>query len=154
VVKARALVEVARYFKWPEPKGAPRPFLITVVGKSPFGSKLDAYARGKTVNYRPIEVHYVMRAPDIPTCDLVFICRSEGRNAGEIMDWVRGKGVVTVADDEDLQYRGIMVNLLIKTGLLKIFMNLQVIQAEKVGVSSQLLGYATLIEHGRPAKGQ
>jgi hypothetical protein len=115
---------------------------------------LDTYARGRTVQARHIEVRYVTRAAEIPPCDLVFLCRSENRNAGEILDWVKGKAVVTVADDEDLQYRGVMVNLLIKAGLLKIYINLPAIQAEKVGVSSQLLGYARLIEPGRPAQGQ
>ncbi len=146
VIKARALVELSPYFKGPETRDTGRPYLIAVVGRSPFGSKLDAYARTRTVQGRRIEVRYVVRASEIQSCDLLFLCRSERRNAGEILDWAKGKGVVTVSDDEDLITRGVMVDLLIEGDRLKIYVNPQAAAVEKFAVSSQLLRMAKLVE--------
>jgi len=139
IIKAQALVELSPYFKWPEPKDPSHTFLIAVVGKSPFGTKLDTYARSRTIQGRRLEIRYVARVWDVPTCDLAFICRSERRYAGEILDWVRGKGILTVSDDEALLKKGVMVDLLIESGLLKLYLNAQAVAAEKLSVSSQLL---------------
>ena len=146
VLKAQALVELSPYFRWPDPPEPGRPFIILVVGKSMFDSKLDTYARTRTIQGRKIEVRYVSRRADLAPCDLLFICRSERRNAGEILDWARGKGVLTVADDEDLLKRGVIVDLLTESGLLRLYLNARVAAAEHFVVGSQLLRLARPVE--------
>jgi len=147
VLKAQALVELSPYFKWPDTRDANRSFVIVVVGGSPFGAKLDTYARGRTVQGRKIEVLYAARTAAIPPCDLVFICRSERRSAGEILDWARGRGVLTVADDESLLKKGVMVDLLAEANLLKLYVNPASAAAEKFVISSQLLRLAKIVDN-------
>jgi len=146
VLKAQALVELTPFFRWPDPRDAGRPFTILVVGRSMFESKLDTYARTRTVQGRRIEVRYVSRRSDLFPCDLLFICRSERRSAGEILEWARGKGVLTVADDEDLLKRGVMVDLLTESGLLRLYLNARVATAEHFVVGSQLLRLARPVD--------
>jgi hypothetical protein len=146
VLKAQALVELSPYFKWPEQRDAGRIFTIAVVGRSPFGPKLDAYARSRTIQGRRIGLHYVQRSSELAPCDLIFICRSERKNAGEILDWARGKGILTVSDDPELLTRGVMVDLVADGGTLKLYVNQAVAVSEKFIVSSRLLGLAKLVD--------
>ena len=146
VLKAQALVELAPFFKRPERRDPGQAFAIAVLGKSPFGPTLDNYAKNRTVQGRPIVIHYVARPSELPLCDLIFICRSERRTAPEILNWARGRGVLTVSDDEDLLYKGIMVGLIPEAGFLKIFVNARRGYDEKFVISSQLLHLAKIID--------
>ena len=146
VLKAQALVELSPYFTWPETPPPGRAFVIAVVGKSPFGAKLDAYAKGRTVQNRAIEILYVSGAAPLPPCNLVFICHSERHRAGEILERARGRGVLTVADDEELLGRGVMVDLLAEGGLLRLYVNPAAAVSEKFAIRSQLLRLAKIVD--------
>lgn len=146
VLKAQALVELSPYIKWPEQRDAGHPFTIAVVGHSPFGAKLDTYARARTIQSRKIDLVYVHKPSELPPCDLVFICRSERKNIGEILDWARGRGVLTVTDDPDLLTRGVMVDLVAEGGTLKLYVNTGAAVAEKFVISSRLLGLAKIVD--------
>lgn len=139
VVKAAALVELCSYFKWPEPQDAGRSLVVAVVGRSPFGRNLDTYALGRKVQNRKVEVVYVPRPAGLPPCNVVFICQSERQNLASILEWARGRFVLTVADDGELLKKGIMVDLLVKERRLKIYVNPAVVAAEKLGIHSELM---------------
>lgn len=143
--KAQALVELPSYFRRPGARPAGRNFTIVVVGRSPFGPRLDAYAQGSTYHGGKIEVRYVDRASEIPPCDVLFICRSERRAAAEILEAVRNRGVLTVADDEELLKRGVMVDILAEGGYLKIYLNKDAATAESFEIRSQLLALAKIV---------
>ena len=101
------------------------------MGRSPFGRNLDAYILRKKVQERKIEVLYVPRAAGLPPCNVLFLCQSEHQNAGAVLDWARGRGVLTVADDEGLLKKGLMVGLTVKDSRLKIFVNTAAVATEK-----------------------
>lgn len=144
--KAQALVELASYFRLPGTRVPARDFTIVVLGRSPFGTTLDTYAQGSTYHGRRIDVRYVERVADLPPCDVVFICRSERRSAGDILDALRGRGVLTVADDEELLRRGVMVDILAESGYLRIYLNKEAAYAEAFEIKSQLLRLARSVE--------
>ena len=146
VLKAQALVELSPFFTWSEPRDPDQHFIIVVVGKSPFGASLDAYARRRAIRGRRIEIRYAQKVSEVRPCDLVFICRSERRNAAEILDWARGKGVLTVADDEELLKSGIVVDLLAESGLLRLYVDPAAASMAKLAVSSQLLRIARIVD--------
>jgi hypothetical protein len=145
-LKAEALVYLGDYFKCQESRDAGPDFVIAVVGKSPFGSKLDEAARGRNVAGRRIGVVYATRPTDLKGCDLVFICRSERNRAPWILDWARGRCVITVSDDEELLRKGVMVELLVEGGLMKLHVNKGAATSEGLSVSAQLLKIVHLVD--------
>jgi len=146
ILKAQALIELSPYFRWPEASGTSQAFTITVVGKSPFGTNLEDYARSRTVQGRKIEIQYSSKASELGACQLVFICRSERMTAGRILEWAKGRSVLTVSDDEELLRKGVMVGLIAEGGFLRLYVNPHLASLEKFTISSQLLRLAKILD--------
>jgi hypothetical protein len=144
-LKAQFLVEILPYVQWrAEPADNTRPFVLGVLGRSPFGSHLNDYARGRTVRRRPIQVRYGDRIQDLSGCDAVFICRSESSGIAEIVAWTRGRRVLTVADGERGVREGVMLCFLMDGQFIRLFANPEAAAVEGVVFSSQLLRIARM----------
>ncbi|HLO66631.1 MAG TPA: YfiR family protein [Holophaga sp.] len=142
--KAQFLVDMAVYFRWPEGREAKGPFVVAVLGRSPFGARLDALVRARTHQGRPMKVAYAARLADLGPCDMVFICRSERRNGAEILEWAKGRGLLTVAEDRELVDRGAMVGLILDAERLRMHLNLKALEGEGMGASAQLMRLAVI----------
>ncbi|GLH70581.1 hypothetical protein GETHPA_21140 [Geothrix rubra] len=151
-LKAQFLVELLPYVQWrPEPAGSGKPLVIGVLGRSPFGTHLNDYARGRTVRQRPIQIRYGERIQDLAGCDVVFICRSESSGIAGIVAWTRGRRVLTVADDERGAREGVMLCFLMDGQFVRLFANPEAAAAEGLVFSSQLLRIARMPGTSRSA---
>jgi len=142
--KAQFLVDMAVYFRWPEGRDAKGPFVVAVLGRSPFGARLDTLLRGRTLQGRPMKVAYAARLADLGACDMVFLCRSERRSGPEILEWAKGRGLLTVVEDRELMERGAMVGLILDGERLRMHLNLKALEAEGMGASAQLMRLAVI----------
>lgn len=144
-LKAQFLVELLPYVQWrPEPAGPGQPLVIGVLGRSPFGTHLNDYARGRTVRQRPIQVKYGDRIQDLAGCEVVFICRSEASSLAGIVAWTRGRRILTVADDERGMRLGVMLCFLTDGQFVRLFANPEAAATEGLLFSSQLLRIARM----------
>ena len=151
-LKAQFLVEILPYVQLrSEPAGDTRPFVIGVLGRSPFGSHLNDYARGRSVRHRPLQIRYGDRIQDLSGCDAVFICRSESSGIPAIVAWTRGRHVLTVADDERGIRQGVMLCFLMEGQFVRLFANPEAAAAEGLVFSSQLLRVARMPGASRTA---
>lgn len=151
-LKAQFLVEILPYVQWrPDPVGEGRPMVIGVLGRSPFGTYLNDYARGRTVRRRPILIRYGERIQDLAGCDVVFICRSESSGMAGIVAWTRGRRILTVADDERGIRQGVMLCFLMDGQFVRLFANPEAAVAEGLVFSSQLLRIARMPGTSRSA---
>lgn len=144
-LKAQFLVEILPYVQWrTEPAGNSRPFVIGVLGRSPFGTHLNDYARGRSVRHRPLQVRYGDRIQDLSGCDAVFICRSESSGIPAIVAWTHGRRMLTVADDERGIRQGVMLCFLMEGQFVRLLANPEAAAAEGLAFSSQLLRVARM----------
>lgn len=144
-LKAQFLVELLPYVQWrPEPAGTGQPLVIGVLGRSPFGTHLNDYARGRSVRQRPIQIKYGDRIQDLAGCEVVFICRSESSGIAGIVAWTRGRRILTVADDERGIRQGVMLCFLTDGQFVRLFANPEAAAAEGLVFSSQLLRIARM----------
>lgn len=151
-LKAQILVELLSYVQWPvgvDPDG--RAFDIVVVGKSPFGTYLDDYARTRTFHQRPIRVRYLAKGGDLSPCSLVFLCRSEGGRVDAVSAWARHHHVLTVADDEALLRRDVMVHLVMERNYVRLAVNPDSVSAAGLTLSSRLLRNARILPSSHAA---
>jgi hypothetical protein len=145
-IKARMLVELLSYVQWPaDSDPAKRAVDIVVVGKSPFGAHLDNYARIRALERRPVRIRYLAKAGDPGSCAAVFVCRSEVGRADALMAWARSHQVLTVADDEAMARRGVMVNLLMERQYVRLAVNANALSAAGISLSSRLLRNARML---------
>jgi hypothetical protein len=144
-VKARFLLQFPEFVSWPPSTGqdeASRPFVILVLGDSPFGGYLDAAARGRKVQGRPVEVRYARDLAAIEGCQMVFVCASERGHLAAILPRAGARGALTIADTDGFAERGVMINLVIESNLPRFEINRASAKAAGLSLSAQILGLA------------
>ena len=143
-VKAVFLFNFAQFVDWP-PKAFPEaqtPLVIGVLGEDPFGTYLDETVRGEKVNNRPLVVQRYRRTGDIKTCHVLFINRSETDRLEQILASLRGRNILTVGDTDDFAQRGGMIQLVTEKNKIRMRINLEVVKAANLTISSKLLRVA------------
>lgn len=153
-IKARILHSIGGYITWPATqKGANRPFVIGVLGESPFEHFLDEMGRGKVIQNRPASVTYIrsLNPSAIQGCDILFICESEMDRLADILRVCRGKSILTVSDSQGFAEKGVMINFVV-TGVDYIGFEVNKRAAKGVGleISSAILASprTRIIEEG------
>jgi len=109
--KVVLLDKLTRFVDWPSPAAPGQPFVLAVVGRTPFGDELDSYFATRRVKNRPVVVQYFRDAAELGPCDLLFICASEKPRLAATLARVRGRAVLTLADTEGFAQAGVMVAL-------------------------------------------
>lgn len=144
-IKARFLLQFPEFISWPPGCGLrdpSQPFIILVLGDSPFGSALDQAAAGRKVQGHPVEIRYSSDLAAIEGCHMVFICASEKRRLDTILTRTAARPVLTVADTEGAAGRGAMINLVIESNLPRFNINRASARVAGLSLSAQLLGLA------------
>lgn len=150
-LKAQFLIELPYYFSPPKTKKAAQTFFdIVVLGDSPFRGELEAYAKGREIQDRSFRIRYARHVPEGQNCDLLFICASEAPRARALVAWCHAKGILVVAEGEQMANQGVMVNLLVEGPRLRVGLNQRVLQEEGFAISSQLLKVARILVPPKP----
>jgi len=110
IAKVALMEKITAYVDWPQGT-ADRPFLLGVVGRTPFGDELDNHFQGKNLKGRAVRIRYFKGPEDIGPCDLLFVCASERDRLGSVLAKVRGRPVLTMADTSNFAGAGVMINL-------------------------------------------
>ena len=144
-LKAQFIIELASFLQFPRPKDAASPFVIVVLGESPFHGELENYAKGRLIQGRPIRIRYLPHVPVGQDCDLLFICRSESARARAIVAWCRSRAILTVAEGDQLAAQGVMVNLLVEGTYLRLGLNQRALEEEGFAIGAQVLKVARVL---------
>lgn len=144
--KARLMLMVLPYIQWScEANWKEGAFVIAVLGDSPFGYQLDERARSLTIHHRPIKIRYITRVREAEGCQALFICSSEARRLDSIFAWTRGREILTLSDDPALAKRGVMLNLLLEEGYVRLVVNPEVAQGAGLTLGSRLMSLSRII---------
>lgn len=123
-LKVVLLDKLTRFVTWPQAEGASRPFLIGVLGRTPFGDELDAYFAHHAIKGRPVDVRYYRDLSEVDGCDILFVCASERPRLSAVLAKVRGKAILTVGDAEGFAQAGVMVGIVREQSRLTFEVNL------------------------------
>ena len=91
-LKAAFLFNFAKFVEWPA-NAFPEtnsPFVIGVLGDSPFGNELEQTVGGKYINSHPITLQSFRDAAEATNCHLLFISTSEQKRLAEIVPLLHG----------------------------------------------------------------
>lgn len=144
-VKARFLLQFPEFVSWPTSSGLDdpeKPFVILVLGDSPFGTKLDELAASRKIQGHPVQIRYAKDPAALDACQMVFICGSERRLLDLLVARAAAHSVLTVADSEGFGERGVMINLVIESNLPRFEINRSAAKGVGLAFNAQLLGLA------------
>jgi hypothetical protein len=149
-VKAVFLFNFAQFVEWPARAfpGPQAPFIIGVLGQDPFGSELDAVARGETVDKRSLVIQRYRNISELHDCNILFIARSEMGELPKILEALKGRSILTVSDADEGDQSGIMIRLLTRSNRIRLRIDVGAARAGNLVISSKLLRPAEIVGGG------
>jgi hypothetical protein len=143
-VKAAFLYNFAKFVEWPPSSfsGAPAPLRICILGQDPFGQELRSITNEKMVNGRKLEVSQVADLQQARSCHILFIASSERTSMKQILEGLRGAGVLTVADTKGFTDQGGMINFVLENDRVQFEVNRKTAEQAGLKISSKLLSIA------------
>ncbi len=147
-IKANMLWNIAKFVRWPDgafdkTRGQ---LVFTILGEDPLAEALAVTLSTKTINGRPVFVHFARRAQDAAGSQILYIAASEHGRIDEVLKAIDGSWMLTVADSSGFAVRGGMVDFALE--LDKVRFEINQVRAEKAGlkISAKLLALAHVVE--------
>ncbi len=145
-IKAAFLYNFTKFTEWPAGSflDSTAPLDVCVFGEDPFGGALESIA-GKTIRGRRIAVHRVTSSEAAAACHLLFISASEATRLAGILESLRGRPVLTIAEMPGFARSGGIINL--KTNpddRIRFEINVGIAKRAGLRLSSKLLDLAEI----------
>jgi hypothetical protein len=146
-IKAAFLYNFARFIEWPTEsfKGEGEPLVVGVLGDDPFGSILDQSLNGKSINGRQLTIKRLKWGQNLRDCQLLFICASEKKRLAQILDSLKGVGVVTISDLNNFCQQGGLIGFILEDNKVRFVINTDVAEQARLRISSKLLSLAKAV---------
>ncbi len=147
-VKAAYLLNFGKFVKWPVAAMPPatEKFSICVQGDDPFGAVLDATVRDEKIDGRAIIARRISRAQDATGCQVLFISRSEEKQARKSLPALKKAGILTVSDMPGFLDREGMIQFTFVGNRIRFEVNLDSVQDAGLTLSSELLKVASFVK--------
>ncbi len=147
-MKAVFLDKFTRFVQWPETStvaDTTRPFVIGVIGDSPFGTLLEQIYAERRIKSSPVDIRYLAELDEIAACNLLFITDSAGDRLADIVVRTRDRPILTVADTRGFAERGVLINFHRQKGKVKFEINERAVHASGLTFSYLLLNLARIV---------
>lgn len=138
-VKAAYLYNFISFTEWPDTVGAE--LRLCVYGPDPFGPELDAL-HGKGIGDRTLAVARISTVELLDTCDAAFLTRDVISNLPRILDRLRDRPVLTMADSPGAAREGVAINMRNAADRVVFDVNLDAVHAHGLNLSFRLLRLA------------
>lgn len=138
-VKAAYLYNFISFTEWPEFPGDE--LQLCVYGPDPFGAELDALA-GKSVGGRTLTIARISTVDLLDSCHAVFLTRDVISNMPRILDRLRARPVLTMADSPGAALQGVGINMRNEADRVVFDVNIDAVHAQGLNLSFRLLRLA------------
>jgi hypothetical protein len=135
-VEAAFLRNFAHYVTWPPRafSGDDTPWHIGILGPDPFREFLEHTFRGRTEQGRSFEIFRADRLEALPPCHIVFIAFHDAAKRRAVLDKLKDKPVLTVAEASDFLKEGGIIRFQVGD---RVSMSVNLDQARTVSLSIQ-----------------
>lgn len=156
-LKAVLLGRFASYVQWPvhgprdaDATGNTPVFTIAVVGSNPFGEHLTQLYADKTIQSKPVRIHYAAGVQDVGAADLMFIALPTAAARQEAIIYAWRHNILSVSDAKGFAEAGgiIQLNFVGQNAQIKINYNAALRSGLHIG--APLLSIATVLREGAP----
>ena len=139
-LKAAFVYNFMVYAEWPAATG--NTLNLCILGSDPFGGEIDGL-QGKVTVGRTITLQRKAAGEPVKDCQVVFIAASAIDGLPRLLESLRGRPVLTVADSVGAMQRGVMLNMGMTQGRVTFEANLTAARDAGLSLSSKLLRLAT-----------
>jgi len=144
-IEAAFLVQFSKYITWPAHcfKTEKSPVIIGIIGRDPFGTKIDRVARGFKSGNRSVEIRRIKGdMSDAGKCHILYITSGKTGMMTKIKKELSGKPIVLVSDTDNFLNQGGIIKFFISG--TKIRFNISLTNSRRIGlkISSKLLEVA------------
>jgi YfiR/HmsC-like len=139
-LKAAFVYNFLLFAEWPADASAT--LELCIHGSDPFGKEIDAL-QGKAVGSRTITLRRTTGTDSLRSCRAVFIAASAIDQLPRLLENLRGRPVLTLADSSGAMHQGVALNMLLAQDRVVFEVNLQAARSAGLGFSSKLLRLAT-----------
>jgi len=148
--KAALLAVFSEYIQWPEQSGIAdksTPFIIGVIGTNPFGDILKASftQEQNKIKDKPVVIRLISKMDQINGCHILFISKSNEPQLPQLMDFLKQKPIVTIAETKGFGKKGVMFNFFKTRGEIRFEINGASLRDSRLIVDSQLLSIGKVI---------
>jgi len=112
--KFAVLHSICKFVTWP-PLKPDQPFVISVLGKMSGGGEIyfpQQFDMGGDLHN--VKIRNIKRLTEIENSSVLFITASESRRIDDILDYTRGKPILTVGESKGLGQKGVIINFFLK----------------------------------------
>lgn len=151
VVKAAFLYKFASYTKWPKHafESPTSPLVVAVVGKDPFGKRLEKTIGSERVKKHPIVIRRYESAEDIEGAHVLFLGEMKEKERKACLKKMKGKPALVVADRGGVIATGATIGFYIDKKRVAFEVAPWRISAAKLRMSSRVLKVARIVEDPR-----
>lgn len=142
-VKAAYLYKFTPFVQWPQSAFASpsSPFQLCILGRDPFGASLNRAVSGQRVDDHPVVVRRLERVDTASGCNMLYLGISSTQTTAEALRAVRGLPILTVANSD--RETGAIIKFIVKDNRVRFDIDTVAATANRVMISSKLLGLAT-----------
>jgi len=116
--------------------------VIGIIGRDPFGTKIDRISKSFNANGREVEVRRLRSARSAAACHILFVAADQLDNMTAITKALAGRPVLLVSDQEEFLARGGMINFITLGSKIRFDINLAASRDCGLQISSKLLKIA------------
>lgn len=148
LMKAIAMEQLSRFIEWPSEafdSNPSTPFIIAVIGKNPFGKKLEEAYTDHHIKKRTVKIVYIEKIEQLEDCHILFVSSSKKKELSKIVDTLKGTPILTVADTHGYAESGILANFFIEDNKLRFEINEKGMEEAGLNVSFLLIKVAKIV---------
>ena len=146
-VKAAYLPKFANYIEWPASsfESPQSEVTLCITGADPFGGAADEAMGNQQIGGRKIAVKHLASVSRESGCRILFIAGEDTKKIGQILDTVRGTGVLTVTEAEAAGHTESIIRFVIDDNHVRFAINVEAAAQNGISVSSKLLSLALTV---------
>ena len=146
-LKAAFLFNLAKFVQWPPEKfaGEESALIIGIRGVEAV-DRFTRLLRSKTIGKRKLIVQRLTNLAELPSCHIVFVCRSEKEDPARWTEAGKLAGALTVGETQQFLEQGGMIQFAMESQELRLEINEQC--ARKAGLTIMANVLATLVNKG------
>ena len=142
-LKAVIVGKVAKYIEFKENNSTS--FTITILNNQ-FDTLFDDIYHNKTIQSKPVKIQYIKDIRELNTTDILFISSENSWLLSDILQKIEGRGILSVSDLRGFTQKGGILQLYFLGQKLKLKMNIDALQREKLDADNTLLRIVEIVK--------
>lgn len=148
VLKAVYLEKFSVFITWPEEccmDDPEKPFVISVMGKTPLYKNLEQIYSMKKINNKIVEIKKINNLFEIENSHILVIAESEKKNLQNILALTEKLPVLTISESPNFAKAGVLINFFEEQNKLKFEVNESAVFESPLQMSFYLMNSARIV---------